>query len=633
VNTLNYRKKILYQFDNTMSKGTIAIIAWLFVLAVVMITAVSLVIFFSKIGFEDKDFLGIMWVSLLHTLNTGVVSRNTGSWVFLLLMFATTLGGIFIVSILIGLLTTGIKNQLEDLRKGRSFVAEEGHTVILGWSSQIFTILSELIVARQDHPYSCIAILAQKDKVEMEDAIRNKVGSPRKIRIVCRTGNPVDLDDLEIVNPDGSRSIIVLPPDIRDSDIFTVKIILALTNKPGRRSNPYYIVAPIKDPKNLRVAQKAGRDEIRLILTSEVISHIAAQTCHQSGLSVVYGELLSFKGDTIYFKSEPGLSRKTFGDALSAYEDCAVIGLHSLYSGVKLNPPMDTVIREGDEIVLISADDESITLAESDKHDADTATIRDLRQEPSDPEKILVLGWNHRAPAIIKELDAYLVRGSQIHVVADIRDFETTSFQKDTKNLTLTNAELSMQQGDTTDRSFLDDQAIHSYNSVIVLSYIDTLDPEQADSRTLITLLHLRDINEETGHEVSIVTEMLDIRNRDLAEVARADDYIISERLTSLILSQVSENDEITAVFDDLFNPEGSEIYMKPVEMYIDAGKPVNFYTLVESARRKGEVAIGYRIVSQSHDKSRNYGIIINPQKLQPIRFTEGDQIIVLAEG
>ena len=58
---------------------------------------------------------------------------------------------------------------------------------------------------------------------------------------------------------------------------------------------------------------------------------------------------------------------------------------------------------------------------------------------------------------------------------------------------------------------------------------------QEADAKTLICLLHLRDISNKTGKSLSIVSEMLDNKNRVLAEVTKADDYIVSDRLISLI--------------------------------------------------------------------------------------------------
>ena len=88
---------------------------------------------------------------------------------------------------------------------------------------------------------------------------------------------------------------------------------------------------------------------------------------------------------------------------------------------------------------------------------------------------------------------------------------------------------------------------------------------------------------------------MIDVRNRELAEVTRADDFVVSNKLVSLMLAQASENEYLSAIFDDLLDEKGSEIYMRPVDDYVAIDRPVIFYTVAEAARRRGEVAIGYR--------------------------------------
>ena len=61
-----------------------------------------------------------MWRSLMRTLDPGTMGGDAGSVAFLLAMLAVTLGGIFIVSTLIGVITSGIEGKLDELRKGRS---------------------------------------------------------------------------------------------------------------------------------------------------------------------------------------------------------------------------------------------------------------------------------------------------------------------------------------------------------------------------------------------------------------------------------------------------------------------------------------------------------------------------------
>ena len=126
---------------------------------------------------------------------------------------------------------------------------------------------------------------------------------------------------------------------------------------------------------------------------------------------------------------------------------------------------------------------------------------------------------------------------------------------------------------------------------------------------------------------------MLDVRNRELAEVTQADDFIVSDKLISLLLAQVAENKDLNALFTDIFDSDGSEIYLKPAMDYVALGQPVNFYTVVAAARRRGEVALGYRQEAFAHNTDRQYGIVLNPKKSGSVAFTEKDRIIVVAES
>jgi hypothetical protein len=58
----------------------------------------------------------------------------------------------------------------------------------------------------------------------------------------------------------------------------------------------------------------------------------------------------------------------------------------------------------------------------------------------------------------------------------------------------------------------------------------------------------------------------------------------------------------------------------------------VSFYTVVEAARRRGEVAIGYRIESLAKDAAKAYGVVVNPAKSEKVTFTDIDRVVVLAE-
>ena len=210
--TLNQRAR--YAFDNVMARGTPALVGWLGLATLALIalfTAIVLIGHLAPKG-EHHGIVGQGFESLLHALDPGTIAEDGGRWPYLLAMLLVTIGGIFVVSSLIGVLATGLDKRVGEMRKGRSMVLEEGHTLILGWSDTIFTVLSELEIANENRKRPSAVVLADRDKVEMDDLIREKV-HPRRTRVVTRSGSPIDLGHLALVRPEKARSIVVLSPE------------------------------------------------------------------------------------------------------------------------------------------------------------------------------------------------------------------------------------------------------------------------------------------------------------------------------------------------------------------------------------------------------------------------------------
>ena len=629
-----FRQKFKYWFDNQMSRGTPAMIGMLFVLSLAVVLVAGAII--SIAGFvqegqtERIPFIEAAWESLMRTLDSGTMGGDTGTG-YRLVMLLVTLGGIFIVSALIGVLNNAIEGQMERLRKGRSQVLESNHTLVLGWSAQVFTVLNELMAANENQPNARIVVMADKDKVEMEDEIRERVEVKGKTRIICRNGSPIDPNDLEITSPHDAKAIIILPPENEDPNTDVIKTALAITNNPARRAAPYHIITQIRHAKNMAVLKLVGeKDKVQAILTGDLIARVVAQTSRQSGLSMVYTELMNFGGDEIYFRNEPALTGKTFGEALLAFEDSCVMGLRKTNGTILLSPPMDSRIEKDDQIFALSADDDTIRVSPtSGLAQINNALIHSSRQplKPK-PEKCLILGWNRSGTTIVHELDHYVPKGSQVTVVADIYNIEKQIRAQGGK---LKNQKLVVMEGETTDRDLLNKLGVEEYDHVIVLAY-STMEPQEADAKTLVTLLHLRDMAEKDETPFSIVSEMLDLRNRELAEATQVDDFIVSEHLVSLMMSQLSENGELFHVFTDIFDPEGAEIYLKPISDYVTLGEAVNFYTVVEAARRRGETALGYRLVGEAKMAGKAYGVHTNPKKSEAVVFSSEDKVIVIAE-
>jgi len=628
-----FREKSRYFFDNLMSRGTLSLIGFLAIISLALIIIFTVILWLINL-LPGKGFIELFWLNIFKTLNAGTLNSADSSQLNFFLSFLIALASIFITSLLIGLLTAGIQQKIWSLRQGRSKVIESGHTIILGWSEIIFTIIRALNESALNDGSRIIVIMAPGDKSDMEEAIREKVKFTKSLRIICRKGNPMDLNDLKIVNLPTSRSIII----IEDSDSKVLKTILAINSRRDDiRVKPFNIVTTLNETKNLESGRIAGAGQAKFVLSKSFIARLIANICYQPGLSLVYNDLLTFKGDEIYISQVSIVSGRTFKEASFMFEDSAVIGITAGNNSIRLNPPPDTVIGPNDRIIAISADDNTVLPSDIRDYKINEEAICISDKKNSIFEKILILGWNEKAPIIINEIRNFISPDTAITVICSqelLLEHKQagTDFLKDKKYFEdIKDSNIRFINGDINDHEVLLTQVRNGFGHVIVLAY-PGMDIQETDSITLMSLIHLRDIAEKNNLKFSITSEMLDVNNMELAKVAKVDDFIVGGKLVSLLLAQISENELLAPVFEDLLSEQGSEIYLKSIEGYVNLSGPVNFYTILEAASRKNDLAIGYKIIAEENISSKNFGVYINPDKSRVINFSAGDSIIVLSE-
>lgn len=613
--------RLRYWFDNSMSRGTPALIAWLSLATLALIVVFTIVT--ELLGLRDGDlpFFRELFQSLFHALDPGTVAGDGETpWRFLLTMLVLTVGGLFIVSALIGVIAAGIDTKLADLRRGRSIVLESDHTVILGWSESIFTIIGELSIASESRRKPVVVVLADRDKVEMEEEIAAKVPDLRGTRVVCRSGSPMDVDDLGVASPGTARSVILLAPASEDPDAEVIKTLLALTHGIADPESGPRIVAEIQNPGNLEAARLVGARRTALLDIRETVAKLLVQTSRQSGAAAVYTELFDYDGDEIYFFADHGLEGTTYGEAQLFFEHATVIGLLG-EQGSKLNPPADTLVGP-QTLIVVAEDDSALSSLSRAAARPDLTALGHEDGTDAHATAAVLIGWNERAPIVLRELDHYAEPGSTLTVVTGYGTPEIPPLE---------NLAVTVVSGPTTDRATLEKYVVDGLDQVLVLCYSDHLAVQAADARTLVTLLHVRDIVSRFETQPPIVSEMLDDRNRVLAQVADIDDVVVSGEIVSLLVTQLSEDQRLEAVFGELLGAQGSEIYLRPAEWYAEPGREVTWATVVAGATRRGETALGYKSAALAQGDAE-FGVAVNPAKSDPLVVEPGDRVVVLAE-
>lgn len=607
--------RVRYQFDNLMSKGTIALVEVLFIITAIVVLVTGVL---GAIVNADLAAGQSIWQSLMHAIDAGTLAGDstTNVW-YVLLMSLVTICGIFITSILIGIISTGFETKLNDLRKGTSKVIETGHTVVIGFNDSIYTILSELIEAGSNHKKNCIVVLGDEEKEVMEESIKGNIKDFKTTRVICKSGRVTESYLLERAALENSKSIIIN----EDDDFLVIKVILATLNYLKSKNafhNDLHITSMIHDKANLEAAKIAGEGKAEILFFKDAISRIIAHTCRQPGLSIVLTEFFDFGGDEFYFENFPELEGKTFGEVLNFFEISTVIGLQK--DGiVMMNPPMDTRISSKDYIIHL-AEDDNTSKPKIHTRELDLSVMSDSNNEVARSNRpLLVLGYNNFIPDILAELDNYIEPGTEITVA-------NTEFPDSTENNTYHNISVVLKQCDIYKRIELEKLIVDSTEDILLLSDLSN-DMESADAKTLLLLIQLRDIENKWKREFNITSEMCSVSNQKLAKVANVDDFVVGSTITNLIITQVSENRKLALLFEDLLDADGSELYMKKATRYIKAGVETDFYTITEIARKRNEIAVGYKKVSENGIR-----VVTNPKKSEKISFQEEDYLIVIAE-
>ncbi len=610
-----HNEKLRYNFDRFLAKGTFTLVIALFIVIFLIVLLLGLIVYLV----EPNSEIGLLlWTIFNQTLDAGNLGSQIGSPFYLVMMTLASLVGIFITSLFISIILDGFQTRLEALRRGRSTVIESNHTLILGYSDSLFVIIKELIEANRSAKKPVIVILSEKDSVDLYQEIKDTVGHFANTRIICRTGSIYMKHDLAMCSIEKAKSVIIL-----ENDFNTIKSLLVVTDTAFFTKKEGHLTVLMKDKENIDVAKSIGKDKIEIIYLQSAITRIIAQTCLQAGLSQVYNDLFDFAGDEIYFYHHQSLIGHSFSEALQMFDSSSVIGIFS-EGKTTIKPDFDYVIKPEDQLILIDADDNTIEITGLKKSPYLQHIVKSKHQSNRCVEVIAMIGFNEKAIDVAMEFDHYLSPGSRLDFLVNSSLHKRQIEELKTK---LVNLEVQVIENETYKRANLEKFLVPTCRRVILFANQGLTNSEK-DSQTLLTLLHLRAIEEMRGVNLDIISEIADVKNADIIDLAKADDFIISDLVANRMVAQISENRHLYPVFEDLLDNEGSEIYLKPVEEYVKLGVEVDFYAVTEAAMNRNEIAIGYQVIKQAHQTI----LRINPNKSEHLVFKKGDMIIVIAE-
>lgn len=618
-----FGRKLRYRFDNTLTRGPIVLIGWLLFAAALLSLPFWLYLQLDPDGIDasgTKPGPDNLFSSFWAVLGKGGFS-NSG-WEGRSFSILITIASLVTGGAMFAFITATTSKKLTELRRGKGPVVESGHVMILGWGPQVYSILQQLDVANQNSPGTAV-ILSSTPQETMVDEIRNRVGKLKHTKIITRSvepSNPKILADMSVAR---AKSIIVLGNKGTSGSV--TGVLSALSNLAVDSTTT--VIADVNDTAAANALMQSTQGRVVTVESQELIAQVTAHACRQPGLAAIYLDLLDFEGNEMYYEPAAEAAGHMFGEALLAYPNASLIGIRRPDGAIWLYPPMNTVINADDYVIAIAEDDDQIiwnkTRPELDTFGAQTALFTAPRTPPS---QTLVIGWNSMAKKVLREIGDYATPGSAALVMAQAARVTSDEL----KDLSTQNMQVITRAYDGSFQALAAALPGSNFDQVIIFGYRGKTQPADADAQTLLSLLAVNTLKQwgAFGYgRARIIAEILDSNNVELARVVAVEDLVVSDRLASLMMTQLSQSPHLSPIFQQLFGPGGVYLSAKPINYYVPSGE-ISYAQLVAAGRARGEVIIGYR--DNEAGTGLTAGIHLNPSKDSTFIAKPSDQAIVI---
>ena len=611
------RSNIRYYFENFIARKSNFVY---FLMLASAVFAVLMIILEYSLGLIEKDSLLNLWWNRLERLleieDSGSTYKerliNMTYWVFSVAFSGT----------IIAFLAAKVSSFIEDLKKGHSEVIDTNHYVIIGWNSTIFNVFQEIKIANENQSKPTILCFNSMDNIEMNAKINLEYPNQKGLRIITRSGDIYSSQDLARTNMVNAKSVIVLDDTVIPNFNIETTILASKINL-NQRNIP--LIAQMQKEENIDLLSEIMDHKVYTIHKDKIISNITAQAMRNKHISAVVLDFLDYDGDEIYFFPSKDLSGKTFKQALLMVSNITLIGIKTSDEKVILNPDKDYIILEDDLLVVISEDDDvDFDLITNTKTNQLLNDLKIAADCTSKKEKlsILVLGWSKLGQLITNRTIPFLSEGSKIHFAYREELVHQSPENLSQHNIEFVSTPLSADQKASIGQIL----SQHQFDVILILGHDDVLSNEVADTNSLMLNLYVRSILEKqtNANSTRIILQLSDGSKEELILDYKFNELIVSDTLSSLVITQLADNPKLWYVFEELFSDQGLKISVSSIFDYLEYNQSNSFSVreLILMALEKNQTFIGCIL---------NDELFLNPPKNQTFELNETLELVYLA--
>jgi len=554
------------------------------------------------------------WWAFLRMSDPGYLGDDNGTYRRILSTILTILGYVLFMGSLVAIMTQWLYKTMKELEAGYTPINYRGHITILGYTNRTPIIIGQILASKDSlsrflkkirRSGPTLAILNDVVGYELTADLKTNLPKATDInRVIFRTGDSIDSEDLGRVNVEHSAVVIIPARSFStnrgfNSDASMVKSLLSIKNRAETAGvKPPKVVAEVLDDGLKNTVKRVYGDGLEVVSSRSLVARMISQNIHNPGLSHVYSELMSQDyGSEIYFKAFPQLVGMEWSLVGQKFENCIPIGTvhEGIHKSINISPKKDEKINNGESIIVIAKSFDEIKISDRTKKNlTEPFPAEVFKMEQARPaKKLLILGWSEKAVYVVNELikSESLDFSIDILSIHGVEERETALSESiDQKNL----SKVFNHQLDYTQLETFEKIDISSYDNILFMTNDWIQSVGEADARSILGVLQLRSREADTGRlEAPVLIELSDPENEKLFH-KRPGETIISPIVVSAIIANIALRPELSMVFDVLFDSNGADISFRSASSLMIEER-MTFGEIKQKLQLLKEVPIGLR--------------------------------------
>ena len=508
------------------------------------------------------------WMISPNTLTKLEVGSN--KLMMVLAIIIVILGMILFSGAIIATVTTALRTFIDKKSKAKGKIIVNNHFVILNWNSKVPEMIYNLMLKGFKKN---IVILSDRNKEYIEAELKslfltNEVNTKIKANLIIKEGDSLLRGNLEDISIEEASQICVMAredmvdfddDDIINSDLLNLKIVLKLGSFKLKDGCQIVVETESDDTR----AQIEGLSHkitslkklnITAISFNKKIGQIIAQSLVMPHMSALYSELFSFEGSEFY--------------------------------SIESNEEIEEYLRNHNNTIPVYKEDKNLfVLAEgeeklNDKRQTEYLTNRVFEKNTesiSAQISIFIIGENSKTAFLLNSLE-------RMQKSSDI-SFKFKHYGKrETKEL------------------IEDVKATEGLKKILILSD-DKVASDSYDANVFVALIELSKVFPVNSEDISYTTELLDSRNLASVKDFNIQNTIISNKMMSLLITQLALNKKSKRFFEKILTISTShrasdfDLIIHRVKRTIIIDKEIKFESNAELLRTFYNTFEGKRIL------------------------------------